>query len=94
MPNPLRFVQNAAPLRRIDPTRGVVIAAAGSASASETPIDAARDHLGRLLGGIRGELAVSSAAADRVKPVPPEPSRAPTLQELLTRGRRHLLAER
>jgi hypothetical protein len=93
VPNVLRFVKDAAPLRRIDPTRGVVIAAAGSASPTEKPIDVARIRIGRLLGGIGKEITVSDAASERIPPVP-EPSHAPTLQELVSRGRKLLLAER
>lgn len=88
MINVLRFVNIEAPPRP-EPTRGLILAAAGHAAPAETPVVAARTNLGLLETGLGRELEVIKATKERIAPVPTPPA-SPTLQDLIKRARRQL----
>lgn len=92
MSNALRFVNIAKPPRPA-PTQGLLLVAVGHVAPKETPVVAARLNLALLDAGIAHEIAVVDASGPRILPVPTPPA-APTLQDLVKRGRRQLLAAR
>ena len=91
MRNVLDLVRNIPSLPRIDPSRDLVLAAAGSASPTEPPLAAASANLARLAAGVATEIAVVNAWVPRL-PVIPAPPAAPTLQQLVSRARAQLLS--
>ncbi len=91
MPDVLRLISSfPGALPRIDPSRDLLVAAAGSAGPTDPPAAAASQAIATLLRGLGTEVGVTGAAIQRLPPVPPVIA-APTFQQLVTRGRALLL---
>ncbi len=87
MPNVLRLVSSfPGALPRIDPSRDLLLAAAGSAGPTDPPATVAIQSLTTLQRGLVTEIGVTAAAILRVPPLP-APVLTPTFQQLVTRGR-------
>jgi hypothetical protein len=86
MANNLRFLPAVHALPRPDTARALLFSAAGSASPIETPVVAARASLARLGTGLAKEATIAAAVAARIPPLKAATA-APTLQELVERGR-------
>ncbi len=90
MPNVLRLVPASVALPRIDPSRDLLLAAAGSAGPTDPPAAVAVTSLASLQRGLATELGVTAAAILRLPPLPVLVP-TPTLQQLVARGRALLL---
>jgi hypothetical protein len=91
VPNVLRLVNSfVGALPRIDPSRDLLVAAAGSAGPTDAPATVAAQSLTKLQLGLGTEIGVTAAAILRL-PVLPVLVPTPTLQQLVTRGRALLL---
>ena len=79
---------------RPSPTQGLLVAAVGHAPPKERPIVTARVNLALLETGILHEIAVVTAAGDRIQTIPKPPTAPTTLQDLVKFGRCQLLTAR